>query len=99
IAKTLADVEISSHFRSHQRLNGQKSPLPQDRAQEDRPQQIFRRDPVAGTPIARRAEVSRQVKMLANELPHPAWGGEFQRRFLFFLRCWRASTSNWALGA
>lgn len=43
--------------RSHRRLNGQKGPLPQDRAQYDRPQQIFRGDLVAGTSIAGGTEV------------------------------------------
>ena len=52
-------------------------------------------------PIAGGMEVSRQMKMLADELPQPAWGRALQRFlfFSFFLRCWRAKTNSWALAA
>src|SRR5882762_9045336 len=86
--------------RSHQRLNGQKGPLPQDGAQYDGPQQIFCRDLVAAAPITGGAEVSGQVQMLADVLPQAAWGGALQWCFLFFFfRCWRAKTKSWALAA
>jgi len=52
---------------------------------------------VAGTSIAGGTEVGRQVQMLADVFPQPAWGGAGQERFLFFLRCWRAKTKSWAL--
>src|SRR5260370_35615365 len=89
---------MPSRWRSHQRLNGQKGPLPQDRAQYDRPQQIFRRDLVAGASIAGGAEVSGQVQMLADVLPQAAWGGAVQGGFLFFFfRCWRGKNKKCAL--
>src|SRR6516164_6351434 len=34
IAELSTDAQIPARLRSHQRLNGQKSPLPQDRAQD-----------------------------------------------------------------
>src|SRR5260370_8735141 len=89
---------MTSRWRSQQRLNGQKGPLPQDRAQYDRPQQIFRRDLVAGASIAGGAEVSGQVQMLADVLPQAAWGGAVQGCFLFFFfRCWRRKTKSLSL--
>jgi hypothetical protein len=57
---------------------------------------------MALAPIAGGTEVSRQMKMLADELPQPAWGRVLQERFLFFfffLRSWRAKTNSWALAA
>jgi hypothetical protein len=55
---------------------------------------------MVGTPIAGRAEIREQMKMLDDELPYPAWGRTVQSRFLFFLRCcWRAKTRSWALAA
>jgi hypothetical protein len=62
--------------------------------------QVFGRDLGAAAPIARGAEVSSQMQMLADVLPKPAWGGAVQGCFLFFfLRCWRAKTKSWALAA
>src|SRR2546427_11439103 len=76
-----------------------KAPLAQDGAQDEGPQQIFCRDLMTATPIAGGAEVGRQMEVLADELPQPTWGRACQSRFLFFLRCRRATTNSWALAA